>query len=55
MYKPSWAAEAVLYGDPDLILGQYAHREYEDVYDNLRRVVSYEAPRDSILKADAER
>ena len=55
MYKPSWAAEAVLYGDPDLILGQYAHREYEDVYDNLRRVVSYEALRDSILKADAER
>ena len=55
MYKPSWAADAVLAGDPDLILGQYAHREYEDVYDNLRRVVSYEALRDSVLRADARR
>ena len=55
MYKPSWAADAVLAGDPDLILGQYAHREYEDVYDNLRRVVSYEALRDSVLRADSGR
>lgn len=54
-FWPSWVAETVLSGDPDLILGGYANEEYEDVYDNLRRVVSYEALRDSLISAADER
>ena len=53
LYRSSWVADIAASGDPDLILGGWANEEYEDVYDNLRRVVSYEALRDSLVAADA--
>ena len=53
LYRSSWVADIAASGDPDLILGGWASEEYEDVYDNLRRVVSYEALRDSLAAAGA--
>ena len=53
LYRSSWVAGVAASGDPDLILGGWANEEYEDVYDNLRRVVSYEALRDSLAATDA--
>src|SRR5699024_1642496 len=55
LYRSSWVADVAASGDPDLILGGWANEEYEDVYDNLRRVVSYEAMRDSLMAAEAPR
>ena len=55
LYRSSWVADVAASGDPDLILGGWANEEYEDVYDNLRRVVSYEAMRDSLIAAEAQR
>ena len=55
MFRPSWVSGVVASGHPNLVLGGYAHREYEDVYDDRRRLVSYEALRDSIRAADGQR
>ena len=55
MFRPSWVSGVVASGHPNLVLGGYAHREYEDVYDDRRRLVSYEALRDSIRAGDGQR
>lgn len=55
MFRPSWVSGVVASGHPNLVLGGYAHREYEDVYDDRRRLISYEALRDSIRAADGQR
>src|SRR5690625_1104422 len=55
MFRPSWVSGVVASGHPNLVLGEYAHRGYEDVYDDRRRLVSYEALRDSVLAADGQR
>ena len=54
MYWPSWVADVVLSGDPDLVIGGYASAEYVDVY-HLKgeRIVSFEALAEAEAKADA--
>ena len=54
LYKPSWVADMVMSGDPDLVLGGYAEEGYVDVY-NLKgeRLVSFEALAEAEAEADA--
>lgn len=54
MYWPTWVAGVVLSGDPDLVIGGYAHADYVDVY-NLKgeRLVSFEALAEAEAAADA--
>ena len=54
MYWPTWVADVVLSGDPDLVIGGYANAEYVDVY-NLKgeRIVSFEALAEAEAAADA--
>ena len=54
MYWPTWVADVVLSGDPDLVIGGYANAGYVDVY-NLKgeRLVSFEALAEAEAAADA--
>ena len=47
MYWPTWVADVVLSGDPDLVLGGYATEEYVDVYGDRTNLLSLQELIDS--------
>ena len=47
MYWPSWVADVVLSGDPDLVLGGYATEGYVDVYGDRTNLLSLQELIDS--------
>ena len=54
MYWPTWVADVVLSGDPDLVIGGYASAGYVDVYSlKGERLVSFEALAEAEAAADA--